>query len=124
MKEKNIWVQVAIRCLKILGVAYAVSAACLLLLAFGVYKFGLSEKLVAIGIVLIYILSCFVAGFLMGKLTQSKKFLWGLLMGGLYFVALLILSGVIDKGLSQVASDFGTTLLICMGSGMLGGMLS
>lgn len=124
MKEKNIWSKVGVRCLKVLGVAYFLSAILLVLLAFLVFRFGISEKAVAIGIVLIYILSCLVAGLLIGKLQKNRKFLWGLFVGAMYFAVLLALTGVVDKGLSQVASDFGTTLFICLGSGMLGGMIS
>ena len=124
MKEENKNMQMIFRCGKVLGAAYIVSAILLLALAFGVYKMGIGEKVVAIGIVLIYIVSCLLAGFLIGKLQKNKKFLWGLLMGGLYFIVLLALTGIVDKGLSQVASDFATTLFICLGSGMLGGMIS
>lgn len=124
MKERDWKGEMVGKCLKVLGISYVVSIVMLLILAFGVFKFGIPEKVVAIGIVLIYIASCFIAGFWMGKITGNKKFLWGLLMGGLYFTVLLIVTALMDKGLSQVASDFGTTLFICLGSGMLGGMLS
>lgn len=124
MKEENKNVQMIVRCSKVLVAAYALTAVLLLLLAFGVYKMGIPEKVVAIAIVLIYILSCLLAGFLIGKVQRNKKFLWGLLMGSVYFVVLLILTGIMNKGVSEIASDAGTTLFICLGSGMLGGMIS
>lgn len=124
MKERNVNGEIASRCLKVLGVSYALTALMLLLIAFGVYKLGVSEKVVAVGIVLVYIVSCLVGGLLIGKLMKTRKFLWGLLMGALYFAVLLILTGIVGKGFSQVASDVGTTLFLCLGSGMLGGMLS
>lgn len=124
MKERSLNGEVISKCLKVLGVSYAVSALMLVLIAAAVYKFGVSEKVVAIGIVLVYIVSCLTGGLIMGKLMKTRKFLWGLLMGALYFVALFILTGLVGRGFSQVASDMGTTLFLCLGSGMLGGMLS
>ena len=123
MKDRNIRVEPVVRCLKVLGGAYVLTALMLLLIAFAVYKLGISEKIVAIGIVLVYIVSCLVAGLLMGKLMKNKKFLWGLLMGALYFAVLFLLTGIVGKGFSEISSDIGTTLFLCLGSGMLGGML-
>ncbi|MBQ7360311.1 MAG: TIGR04086 family membrane protein [Lachnospiraceae bacterium] len=124
MKERSLSGEIISRCLKVLGVSYVVSALMLVVIAAAVYKFGVSEKVVAIGIVLVYIVSCLVGGLLMGKLMKTRKFLWGLLLGVMYFVALFILTGIVGRGFSQIASDVGTTLFLCLGSGMLGGMLS
>ena len=124
MQESGIKGKGIVRCFKVLGAAYAVSAVLLLLLAVMVYKFGIPEKAVSIGIVLVYILSCLLAGVFMGKIQKNKRFLWGIVMGAMYFSVLLLLTGVVGKGFSEVASDFGTTLFICLGSGMLGGMIS
>lgn len=112
------------RAFKVLGLAYVISAAMLLALAYLVFRFGISETVVSIGIVLVYIVSCLAAGFLMGKLQKSRKFLWGLFMGAMYFVVLLILTGFCGKDVSDVATDFGYTMFLCLGSGMLGGMVS
>ena len=120
----NIKGKVIVRCLKVLTVSYAFTAALLLLLAALVFYAGIPEKAVSIGIVLVYILSCLLAGVFMGKLQKNKRFLWGIVMGAMYFAVLLMLTGVVGKGLSEVGSDFGTTLFICLGSGMLGGMIS
>ena len=100
-----------------------VSALMLLLLAVMVYKFDVSEKVVSIGIILVYIVSCLLAGLVMGKLQKNRRFLWGIFVGAMYFAVLLILTGMVGKDLSDVATDFVTTLLLCLGSGMLGGMV-
>ena len=57
--------------IKSLLFAYIISGLLLFLLAFLMLKLDLSGAIVAGGIVVIYILSCFIGGFLMGKNTDS-----------------------------------------------------
>lgn len=110
--------------LKCLLISYLLTTGLLLLLALMLYRFDLSEKTVSICIIGIYIIITFLAGFLAGKREGSRKFLWGLLMGGLYFTVLIVISLVINQGMNEVSGNFFTVLTLCCGSGMLGGMLS
>lgn len=110
--------------LKCLLISYLMTTGFLLLLALMLYRFGLSEKIVSICIIAIYIIVTFLAGFLAGKREGSRKFLWGLLMGSLYFLILIIVSLVINRGLAGLSGNFFTVLVLCAGSGMLGGMVS
>ncbi len=110
--------------LKCLLISYLATAGLLLLLALLLYRFSLEEKIVSIGIIAIYIIVTFLAGFLTGKRMGTRKFLWGLLMGCIYFVVLVLVSLAVNHQLSDVASNFVTVLLLCGGSGMLGGMVS
>ena len=110
--------------LKCLLISYLLTTGLLLLLALMLYRFDLSEKTVSICIISIYIIITFLAGFLAGKREGSRKFLWGLLMGGLYFTVLIVISLVINQGMNEVSGNFFTVLVLCCGSGMLGGMLS
>ena len=77
---------------KALLCAYLVTGMFLLILALLLYKAGLSEENVNLGIILIYVIGTFSGGFVMGKLEGQKKFLWGLGTGVVYFVLLLIIS--------------------------------
>ncbi len=105
--------------LKCLLISYILTGGLLMLLALLVYRFSLSEKLVSAVIIGIYIGATFFAGFLAGK-----KYLWGLLVGSLYFLVLVILSLAVNHSFKDVATNFFTVLIMCAGSGMLGGMLS
>ncbi|MBR3770212.1 MAG: TIGR04086 family membrane protein [Lachnospiraceae bacterium] len=111
-----------------LGIMYVVSAVLLLALSALLYNFELSEATIKIGVVAIYILSGFVGGFWMGKQMQDKKYLWGLMIGGIYFVLLFVVSLVIKVGTGEELSielvRIVTTLLLCAVSGMAGGMIS
>lgn len=110
--------------LKSLLISYLLTAGLLLLLALMLYRFSLTEKIVSLCITFIYILVTFLAGFLSGKKEGSKKFLWGLLMGCLYFLVLTAVSLVVNHGVANLSQSFFTVLVLCAGSGMLGGMLS
>ncbi len=110
--------------LKNLLISYLFTAGLLLLLSLLLYRFGLSEKIVSMGITAIYVITTFLAGFLAGKREQTRRFLWGLLMGTLYFVLLSAISLIVDSSTFSFGSGFITTLILCCAGGMLGGMLS
>ncbi len=110
--------------LKCLLFSYILTGGLLLFLAFLLYKLHLSEKVVNILMILIYIATSFFAGYITGKKKGTKKFFWGAVMGGLYFVILFVMSAVINRAFPQLSTEFTTTMLLCVGGGMLGGMLS
>ncbi len=104
--------------------AYVVTLIMLLILAFLLYKMNISEKTISGGIIITYILSCFAAGFLAGRQMKQKRFLWGLIMGMAYYIILLVLSIAMNQTLDTMHNSVFTTLLLCAGGGMMGGMLS
>lgn len=110
--------------IKALLCAYVVTGILLLILAFLLYKAGLSEENVNAGILLTYVISTFSGGFVIGKLTGSRKFLWGLLAGILYFVLLLLISLGIYHSLQGASVETAAAFVLCAGGGMLGGMIS
>ena len=114
----------AVRLIKSLLAAYIVTGLLLLLLALLLYKLQLSESVVNIGIIAIYVAACFLGGFLEGKMMKTRKFLWGGAFGLLYFAVLAIISLAVGQGFSGSSSPFVTTLILCMAGGTLGGMVS
>ena len=116
--------QTAVSMLKALLCAYVVTGIMLLILTILLYKAGLSEENVNAGIILTYVISTFAGGFVIGKLTGVKKFLWGLLAGILYFVLLLLISLGVYHSVQGELMNLLTTFLLCAGGGMLGGMVS
>ena len=110
--------------LKALLCAYIVTGILLLVLSLLLYKAGLSEENVNAGIILTYVISTFSGGFVIGKLARVRKFLWGLLLGVVYFVLLLLISLGIYHSLQSDLMNLTTTFLLCAGGGMLGGMIS
>lgn len=110
--------------LKSLLFSYILTGGLLLLLALLLYKVGLSQKVVSICIIVIYVLATFFAGFITGKKLKSRKFLWGALMGVAYFLVLVVVSLAVNRQPGVLADSLFTTLVLCGGGGMLGGMLS
>ncbi len=110
--------------LKALLACYLVTGILLLVVAFLLYRFDLSEQMVTIAIVATYAISTFAGGFIAGKIKQERKFLWGLVMGAIYFLLLLFISIGVYREVSQQGTHLLTTVLLCLGGGMLGGMLS
>jgi len=101
--------------------AYVVTVLLLFILAFLLYKLELDEGKVTIGIIAVYVISCLIGGFAAGRSNRSRKFLWGLLTGSVYFLILLLVSFGSGKAAGDVLS-LSTGAIICMGSGMIGGM--
>lgn len=103
---------------------FLLSSLFLLLLAALLYKFDLSESAVKVGIVVIYIISGVIGGFLMGKIMKTQKFLWGFAAGAIYFGILFLISVLVKQGISMELSKVATTFILCTASGMAGGMIS
>lgn len=110
--------------LLILVLSYVLTACLLLLLAFILYKFRISESIVNIAVIVIYISVTFAAGFIAGKYYKVKKFLWGLVLGSVYFLILVLVSLIGGVSDAVIGSEVVTTWILCAGGGMLGGMLS
>lgn len=124
MGKKDFYMEKAVFVIKCMLGAYVLTAGLLLLLAFMLYRFGLSEKVVSVCIIAIYIFVTFFAGMLAGKREGKRKYLWGLAMGALYFGILVVVSLAVNKGLEDVAGNMMTVFFLCAGSGALGGMLA
>ena len=95
--------------LKSLLFSYILTGGLLLLLALLLYKVGLSQRIVSICIIAIYVLATFFAGALMGVM---------------YFLVLAVISLIVNRQPGILTNSFLTTLVLCGGGGMLGGMIS
>ena len=115
--EKKVRVSV-LSIMKILLAMYLVTGGLLLVLSALLYKMQLSESVVSAGIVLIYVVSG------SGKVMKTRRFFWGMVMGGAYFLILVLGSILFQKGVNMEVSRFFTTLILCTASGMIGGMAS
>lgn len=119
--QKNIKV---IWWIKSLLASYIVTGILLLVLTFFMYKFELNEKIVSAAIVGIYVVSTLIGGMIIGKLTKSKRYLWGMVLGIIYFVLLLLITLGVYRTLNGDGVSIVTSLILCAGGGMTGGMTS
>ena len=104
--------------------AYLLTAIALLLLAFGLYKFHLTEAQINLGIKAIYLFVCLISGIIAGKMAKTRRFLWGFFAGAAYFLILLAVSFLINRHLDSSGRELAFSFVMCAGSGMLGGMIS
>ena len=116
--SKTIWI------LKALLFSYAVTGVLLMILAFAVYRLEPGERIVTAGIKVIYLLASFVGGLITGKQVKTRRFIWGMITGGVYFVLLLLITLGIYRTFHGSIADILMTFGICVGGGMAGGMIS
>ena len=110
--------------IKALLASYIMTGILLLILTFFMYKFELNEKIVSAAIVGSYVVSTLVGGIIIGKLTKEKCYLWGMVLGILYFVLLLLITLGVYRTLNGDSVSIVTSLILCAGGGMTGGMIS
>ena len=109
--------------MKALLLSYAITGILLLGLAFLLYKLGLGESQVNLGIMVTYIISCLAGGFYMGRKGKNRRFLWGMGLGFGYAALLWAVTYLTEHS----AGDLKEAVLmffICVLGGTLGGMLS
>lgn len=112
----------AIRVLKSLTASYVVSFVLVLLMSFIMYKLKLNESQTYIGILIIYVVSSAVGGFVLSKSMKSRRLLMGLLMGMLYFLVLMVVSVIVNRGIQDGAESIIKALAACIAGGVIGGI--
>lgn len=105
-------------------VMYIITGLLLVLLAFIVSKSEREETVARIGIIAIYVISCMLGGYIIGKIKKTRKFLWGLLAGSVYVTILLAVGIIVGMGTLPELVTALTSAAVCMAAGMLGGMIS
>ena len=108
----------------ILGIMFVCSMLLLGMITVIVWKIDGGSNILSIGVILTYILSNILGGFLVGKMMGQQKFFWGVVIGAVYFLVLLV-AGVLlmDTRLSGNMQIISSAMM-CVISGMLGGMLA
>ena len=121
-KEQNeVWIMWMV---KALLAAYVVTGILLIILALALYKFELNEGAVTAGVTAVYLISTFTGGLVVGKLAKVRRFLWGIVLGILYFALLLLVTVGIYRTFHGSSTEILVTFALCAGGGMAGGMTS
>lgn len=105
-------------------IMFIISGLLLLLLALLLYRLELSEAVVKVAVIIIYIVTGMSGGILMGKKIKDKKFLWGFLAGTVYFGILFVVSLAVKGGTGIEPVKMVTTWVLCACAGTAGGMIS
>ena len=119
MEKKNIRNYVII-----LAGMFIFSAVMLAVMSAVIWKTGAGASAVSGCVIAVYILSNFIGGFVAGKQAGKHKFLWGIAVSVVYF-AVIFVAGIWLIGSEPGANrEVITGALICIISGMFGGMLA
>ena len=100
--------------------AYVITAVLLLLTAFGLYRLHLSDWQVMAAVVIIYALSCFAGGYILAKAQKSRRMLWGMGFGILYFTVLTAAAFILTKGADMDMTALVKALIVCLLAGGAG----
>jgi len=104
--------------------SYLLSALLLLAISFALYKFRLKESQIQASVTLVYILSGALGGFVAGRSVRRQRFLCGLIAGLAYFLVLTAVSFLLGKGIHTELPQILSIAGMCIGGGVLGGILS
>lgn len=106
---------------KALGLSFIVTILFLTVLAFFMLKIGLGEEIVSKIMIVGYILAPAAGGFLLGKKRRVNRFLWGLLVGFVYFFIYVAVAICVQN--VPAGDILWVSVPTCLG-GMAGGMVS
>lgn len=110
--------------IKGLILSYAVTGVLLAVLAFLVFQFGLAESVTDASITAIYVVVTFLGAFVVGKRVKERKFLWGFLLGLFYIAIISVVAIALGQVFDVTSTASLSTAALCIGGGLLGGMLS
>lgn len=109
---------------KSLIISYIVTFILLLIFSMIMYYGNVSEKVVGIFVIITYFISSLLGGLSIGKSVENRRFLWGMILGLLYFGIIMMITLVGRVGDEQIDSSKITGFITSCIGGMLGGMIS
>lgn len=104
-----------------IGISFLMTMLFLVIVAFFMLKAGFGVEVASKLMIAVYVLAPAVGGFILGKKRKVSRFLWGLCVGGIYFLVYALIA-VCTKDV-PVGDIMWVALPVCLG-GMAGGMLS
>ena len=126
MKEKNAKkeMEMGLVYIKYMAITFLITMVLLVITAFFWYKTDMSPTVVSGMLVAAYIISNFIGGWMIGKKAEKRKFLWGLLLGVGYFLVVFLISFLGNAYMLGDIQDLILAGVLCVLSGMFGGMVS
>lgn len=108
----------------ILGIMFLCSMILLGILSVLIWKMDGAGNVLCAGVIIVYILTNVLGGFLVGKMMGQQKFFWGVLMGASYFLIIMLAGVCLAETKLTGNMQLISGAMICIISGMLGGMLA
>lgn len=105
-------------------ISYVITMIMLFAVAVAVYKTGMSDTILNILVVAVYVIATFSGGVITGHRVQEKRFVWGAVFGVLYILISFDISALLGGYGDEATITCVTRSAMCIAGGMLGGMLS
>lgn len=122
--EKTAMKNMGVQYVKKLILAYVLTTVLLAFFAFLMYQFDMSYTAGCAMLLVAYLIPTMFAGWRMGKQVEKRQFVWGMLLGLGYFLLLLLVSFIGNNYFFGNYQKLVLVGVICIFSGMFGGMLS
>lgn len=104
-------------------ISVMISAVGMVLASLIFYAVGEGQNRIRVSVYVVVVLAVLIGGIYAGHRIGYRRFLWGLALGAIYYITLCLISvvsGCMAAARWQFCLPF---VLLCLGSGMLGGML-
>ena len=108
---------------KAILISYILSAIALVVLAFIMYKSGLTKSQVEIGVKVIYFISAFIAGLVIALKEKRKRLFWVMAMLAAYMAIIMIISLILNKGNMENMVSMLVNMAICIVGGGVGALI-
>lgn len=113
---------IALNMTKIIVITYILTGVLLFIMALLMLKLDLNDSQINLGVIIVMIISTFIGGLIAAKTFKERRFIYGAIVGVIYFLVLLIISMLMHKD-NKLAQSTLTMFLMCIGGGTIGGML-
>ena len=112
-----------LKLIKYLCIAFIITMILLAILAFLLWKFEVGDNMIHGGIIFSYIFSCFIGGLFLAGEKKERCFMWGALLGFVYYLIVAGISMILNKQLFPVIPGMISVFFLCVFGGMMGGMV-
>lgn len=110
--------------LKDLLLEMIVSFVLIVAVAFIVLKISPAYSTIQILILATYVIATFAGGYVIGKVMDKGKFMWGAISGLIYAVVIVLASIIVNGQINSETIEIIKLLLASVGGGTIGGMVS
>ena len=110
--------------LKDLLLEMIVSFVLIVAVAFIVLKISPAYSTIQILILATYVIATFVGGYVIGKVMDKGKFMWGAISGLIYAVVIVLVSIIVNGQINSETIGIIKLVMASVGGGTLGGMVS
>lgn len=101
-----------------------ISVVLIAISSFVVLRISPSDAVIKVIILAIYAIASFVGGYIMGKVMETRKYLWGMASGAVY-IGIIILAAFVAKGsVNSGTIGIASGIITSLAGGTIGGMLS